>query len=212
MKPNFKIAIVNYEVGNTCSVTNAFKRFDGCDVVLTDDTNTIKSADAIILPGVGAYRDAVTALNEKKMIPILENVAFTQKKPFLAICLGMQLLFEKSEESPNYAGLGWIPGQVIKFKSPDLYVPHFGWNDVQINKASPIFEALPPTPNFYFAHSFHAECANENVLAYCKYDVSFPAIVQKDNVFGMQFHPEKSHSNGLALLKNFIHFAKGSYA
>jgi glutamine amidotransferase len=208
MKNSLKIAIVNYEVGNTRSVKNAFERFENCEVVLTDDKDLITNADAIILPGVGAYPDAVKALKSKNLIPTLEKVAFTQKKPFLAICLGMQLLFESSEEGQSEGGLGWIPGKVVRFNVPGLHVPHFGWNDISINIHSPIFKSLSPSPNFYFAHSYHASCLPEYVLASCNYGISFPAIVKKDNVFGMQFHPEKSHSSGMLLLSNFINYAK----
>lgn len=212
MKKNLKIAIVNYEVGNTKSVKNAFERFKDCEVVLTDDVALITAADAVILPGVGAYPDAVKALKEKNLVPTLKKVAFEQKKPFLAICLGMQLLFESSEEGQSEGGLGWIPGKVIRFNVPNLHIPHFGWNDVQININSPIFKNLSTEPNFYFAHSYHASCASEYVLAYCDYGLKFPAIVKKDNVFGMQFHPEKSHSSGLLLLQNFIDYAKEQHA
>ena len=134
MSKNLKVAIVNYEVGNTCSVKNAFERFDNCEVVLTDDLAIISSADAIVLPGVGAYRDATRALQEKKLLSTLENVAFSQKKPFLAICLGMQLLFESSEEGGHYQGLGWIPGKVVRFDVPGLHVPHFPLRTRQLQK------------------------------------------------------------------------------
>lgn len=212
MKKSLKIAIVNYEVGNTKSVKNAFERFPNCEVILTDDKELILNADAIILPGVGAYPDAVQALKNKDLIPTLEKVAFEQKKPFLAICLGMQLLFENSEEGSSSGGLGWIPGKVVRFNVPGLHVPHFGWNDITINIDSPIFKDLSPSPNFYFAHSYHATCSSEHVLAYCNYGINFPAIVKKDNVFGMQFHPEKSHSSGMLLLSNFIDYAKEQHA
>lgn len=212
MEKKFKIAIVNYEVGNTCSVKNAFERFEDCEILLTDDLNKILTADAIILPGVGAFRDATKALINKNLSTTLESVAFSKKKPFLAICLGMQLLFESSEEGGDYKGLGWIPGKVVKFDVPGLHVPHFGWNDLKINISSPLFNSLNDSPNFYFAHSYHASCDKKYILGSCDYGIDVPAIVQNENIIGMQFHPEKSHNNGLTVLKNFVNYAKGDYA
>lgn len=208
----FKVVIVNYEVGNTCSVKNAFEKFDECEILLTDEASKIASADALILPGVGAYRDAVAALENKKLVNLLEKEAFSKKKPFLAICLGMQLLFESSEEGGDFKGLGWIPGRVVRFNVPNLHVPHFGWNDVRVNIPTSLFSGLPENPNFYFAHSYHAKCDEKYIVASCDYGVQVPAVVQNNNIVGMQFHPEKSHTNGLLMLKNFINFAKGDYA
>lgn len=212
MGENLKIAIVNYEVGNICSVKNAFLRMKNNEVLLTDDPETIARADVVVLPGVGAFSDAMKALSEKKLIPTLEHVAFEQKKPFLAICVGMQLLFGSSEEGGNIKGLSWIGGRVIKFKVPGLHVPHFGWNDIKITQPSPIFNQLSSEPNFYFAHSFHADCAKENIIATCNYGIDFPAIVKQDNIMGIQFHPEKSHSNGMLLIQNYLNSIKGKYA
>jgi imidazole glycerol-phosphate synthase subunit HisH len=208
MAKKIKIALINYEVGNTCSVKNAFENLNDCEVILTDDPEQIYNSDAVVLPGVGAFADAVKALDQKNLRPVIYKAAFELKKPFLGVCVGMQLLFEKSEEAhSDVKGLGWIPGEVVKFVEP-----HFGWNNISNSQDSKIFLDVPTEPNFYFAHSFHAVCEDKYVLAYCDYGQKFPAIVKNNNILGMQFHPEKSHHAGIKLLQNFISMVRDSHA
>lgn len=193
------IAIIDYGAGNLFSVKNALD-YLGKKSVITDDKEQIKKADAIILPGVGAFPDAMKKLKEKDMIDTLKNAAF--KKPFLGICLGMQVLFEKGYEFEETDGLGLIPGYVDKIKT-NLKIPHMGYNQLELNQKSELLEGIEEKDCVYFVHSYMAYTDCENVAAYCDYNVKIPALVQNKNVYGAQFHPEKSGSVGLRILKNF---------
>jgi glutamine amidotransferase len=200
-----KIVIIDYGVGNTFSVTNAILRLDYSKVRVSDNEADIKSADALILPGVGAFDEAVRNLKFHKLPEILNETVLVQKKPILGICVGMQLLAEGSEENGWHEGLNWIPGKVKKIELPTSYaVPHVGWNNISFQNRDSLFSRTEESPNFYFDHSYHFETTPEYRLAWCDYGIEITAAVQKDNIFGVQFHPEKSQTNGLKLLRGFF--------
>ena len=169
----------------------------------------ILAADVIILPGVGAFPDAMEKLTEKGLIPILQQAVKIQRKPTLGICLGMQLIFENSEEKVLTDGLGWIPGKVV-YINPErgLRVPHIGWNSLKTSAADSMFGFLHDDKDYYFVHSLHAVCDERFVLAEFEYGNPMVAAVKNDNVVGMQFHPEKSQKNGLAALRSFFNWAQ----
>lgn len=200
------IAVVDYGVGNLKNVYTALKKLD-LDVMITSDVKKIDDAKAIVLPGVGAFSDAMDNLKCHNLIPCLErNVK--KGKPMLGICLGMQLLFEKSYEDGIWDGLGFIEGDIVRF-SNDLKVPHMGWNSLHKNKDHDLVKDIDDGEYVYFVHSYYLKRENlENVLLYTDYGVKVPAVVAKDNVFGMQFHPEKSSTTGIKLLKNFKEMIK----
>lgn len=192
--------IIDYGVGNILSVQRGFKRA-GINTVLSNDIETIKNAAVLILPGVGAFKDAMESLRNTKLIPYIDEHV-KNNKPLLGICLGMQLLFDQSEEFGIEKGLGYIKGNIVELNIP-YKVPHMGWNDVFINKQERIVSKIKDNDFVYFVHSFYAETNRDNVVAYTNYGVDIPAIVQNKNVIGMQFHPEKSGEIGLNLLKAF---------
>lgn len=194
------IAIVDYGMGNLRSVQKAFE-YLGYDAAITDQGTALENASHIVLPGVGAFRDAIAALKAKDLdVMIKREVA--KGKPFLGICLGMQMLFDKSSEDGEYEGLGLIGGEVVRFNT-DLKIPHIGWNTLFYNKRTALFDGIDDN-YFYFVHSYHAaKVASENIEATCVYDYEFVASVNRDNVWGVQFHPEKSGDTGLKVLKNF---------
>jgi len=205
----FKIAIIDYDMGNVKSVENAINHTGSYDIVITDNFEVIKNSDIIILPGVGAFPDAMAKLAQKGLIDVLSHEVLVEKKPVLGICLGMQLLFDSSEEITEQSGLGWIPGKVIYMKpSKNLRVPHVGWNSLLLKKPDSIFTYLNQDKDFYFVHSLWAKCPEEFVLASFEYGQEMTASVQKDNVIGMQFHPEKSQKNGLMAMKSFLDWAE----
>lgn len=197
------IAIIDYGLGNLNSVYKALERL-GFEAVITDDFDVINSSKAIILPGVGAFRDAMENLNQTGLIDcIKENVK--NGKAILGICLGMQLLYEKSFEDGEWEGLGFLSGEIVKFNE-DLKVPHMGWNRLKINSKNSNNEILKYVNEgdyVYFVHSYYAQSDFTEVLTYADYGVKVPGVVAKGNVFGMQFHPEKSGETGLNLLKAF---------
>lgn len=199
------IAIINYDLGNLNSIVNMLKVI-GERGVITDDREIIQKADKIILPGVGAFDAGMNNLNRKGLTQVVKAAALEDGKPILGICLGMQLLGRKSEEG-NQDGLGLIPFDNKRFQiksESKLKVPHMGWDIIKINQKSPLTEGLVGEQRYYFVHSYHAVCDNrKNVLMTCDYEYEFAAAVVKDNIFGVQFHPEKSHDFGMILLKNF---------
>ena len=197
------IAIVDYDVGNLKNVYTALSDVD-LEGKITRDPKVLDDADAIILPGVGAFEDAMTHLKKYDLISSL-NKNVQKGKTLLGICLGMQVLFDKSYEDGEFTGLGYIPGEIIRFKESTLKVPHMGWNNLTINIKDPIVQNISQNDYVYFVHSYYAKPTNfkENVIAYANYGVKVPAIVRKENVIGMQFHPEKSALVGTQLLKNF---------
>jgi glutamine amidotransferase len=200
------IAIVDYNMGNLASVQNAFAKL-GCETVVEGDPQKFKEYDKLILPGVGAYGDAMEHLRERDMIDAIKAFA-KSGKPMLGICLGMQLLFESSEEFGEHEGLGLIKGHVkhfdtAKFEEP-LKVPHMGWNRM-FTKDHPLFKNLDDEHYLYFVHTYHVECANEDdIIGETYYGYKFTSAVAHDNIMGIQPHPEKSHKNGLHILENFI--------
>ena len=194
------IAIVDYGMGNLRSVQKAFE-YVGRNAIITDKAQDLKDASHIVLPGVGAFKDAINALDKSDLSDILKS-EIAKGKPFLGICLGMQMLFDKSYEDGEYQGLGIIKGEVKRFEV-DLKIPHIGWNELIIKKRTPLFDGIEDR-NFYFVHSYHASgCLAEDIETSCVYGYEFTASVNKDNVWGVQFHPEKSGDTGLKLLTNF---------
>lgn len=210
---NFKAVIVDYGVGNIRSVENALRAVatqSGFDVSVSKDPKALQEASCLILPGVGAFGDSMRALEACELIPTLEEEVLNKKKPLLGICVGYQLLFESSEEGEE-KGFGWLPGKVVHFDpSIDMSVPHFGWNDIQVKNNDWLFDDIDGEKNFYFAHSYHAQTEGDHVVATCDYGYEFPVFVRKDNIFGMQFHPEKSRNGGLSVLRNFLSSAEKS--
>jgi glutamine amidotransferase len=198
------IGIINYNMGNLASVYNACNKLDSKAKIITKPEE-LKEFDKIILPGVGAYGDAMSHLREYNLDEAIKEYA-NSGKYLLGICLGMQLLFDSSSEFGDNQGLGLINGKVKKFdktKMNTLKIPHMGWNEVFI-KDSPIFKDLPKEFYLYFVHSYHINTDDKNVIGYSDYGYKFASIVNKDNIFGIQPHPEKSHNNGLKILENFI--------
>jgi glutamine amidotransferase len=197
------IAIIDYGVGNLFSVEKAFVKL-GADVIVTSDVEEIAKADKIVLPGVGAFGDCMQNLIESGLIPTILDAVATGK-PFLGICVGLQILFEGSEESPGIAGLGIIKGMVKKIYAPTLKIPHMGWNSLEFAAVSPLFQALPKSPYVYFVHSYYAVPEDPSVItAVTEYGQQVTAAVAQKNIQATQFHPEKSGDTGLLILKNFI--------
>lgn len=197
------LTIIDYQMGNLRSVQKAFERM-GHAATITDDPAALAYAAKIVLPGVGAFEDAMTALRERRLVePIREAIA--AGKPFLGICLGLQLLFDKSYEDGEHAGLGVIPGEVVRFKVPHEYkVPHMGWNQVRFRRRPPIFEGIHDGAHFYFVHSYYVVPQDESVVATeTDYPQPFCSSIWRENLFATQFHPEKSQADGLTVLKNF---------
>ncbi len=195
------IAIVDYGAGNIFSVKNALD-YLGFENAPASDKEFIKSADAIILPGVGAFPAAMKMLENSGLVETIREEA--AKKPFLGICLGMQLIFEKGYEFEECDGLGLIKGSIRKMEAPDLIIPHMGWNKLEVLNPCKLLEGPGDDEYVYFVHSYKAECADESISAYCKYAGRVPALVHDGKyVYGVQFHPEKSGATGLRILKNF---------
>lgn len=195
------IGIIDYGMGNLQSVQNALD-FIGVDSFIASDIALLDQADKIILPGVGAFKDAIDLLIDKGLDKFLDQVK-EEGKPLLGICLGMQLLFDTSTEFGRHKGLGLIPGEVVKFELDTLKIPHMGWNSLKIEKAAPLFLNLPPEPQVYFVHSYYLKTQEDVVSATTEYGITVQVAAQKDNVYGLQFHPEKSGEVGLQILRNF---------
>jgi glutamine amidotransferase len=197
------IAIIDYEMGNLRSVQKAFERV-GHSATITSDPAALPEAKRIVLPGVGAFRDAISALRERELVEPI-RAAVSSGKPFLGICLGLQLLFDKSYEDGEYEGLGIVPGNVVRFQVPSQYkVPHMGWNQLKFRLRPPIFKGIEDEPYFYFVHSYYVVPKDASVIATeTEYPGAFCSSVWRDNLFATQFHPEKSQAAGLKLLKNF---------
>jgi len=199
------IAIIDYGMGNLGSIFNMFKK-TGFKSLITSDINEIKLADKIVLPGVGSFGKAMDILSHSGQKEILLDKALYDKVPFLGICLGMQLLTNYSEEG-DVDGLGLIPAKTLKFRferDSKLKVPHMGWNQVNISNPSKLTDNLPEEPRFYFVHSYYVKVDNQkNSILKTNYGIEFDSAIQKDNIFGAQFHPEKSHKYGMKLFENF---------
>ncbi len=198
------ITIVDYGMGNLGSISNMLKKV-GYSSVITQDIECIKKSTKLILPGVGAFGNGMKSLRELGLIEVLNQKVVKEKVPVLGICLGMQLMTNKSEEGDE-KGLGWIDAEVIKeFTNKDIKIPHMGWNLVNIIKESQLFYEMFEENRFYFVHSYYVKCNNVNdVLTNTYYANDFVSSFQKDNILGVQFHPEKSHKFGIKLLRNFV--------
>ena len=196
------IAIIDYGMGNLCSVQKGLERI-GAATRIIESPDFLPEADKIILPGVGSFGDAMQELERRGFVTPLKREV-SSGKPFLGICLGLQVLFETSEESPGTRGLGLIPGECRRFVT-ELKVPHMGWNQVQIKRRAPIFEGIENSAFFYFVHSFYVIPKEEkDVATTTDYALDFCSSIWRDNLFATQFHPEKSQENGLGILENFV--------
>ncbi|MCC0652056.1 MULTISPECIES: imidazole glycerol phosphate synthase subunit HisH [unclassified Clostridioides] len=193
--------IVDYGLGNIDSVSRGFKKA-GIETKISNNLNEIKKANSLILPGVGAFRDSINALNKLDLVPIIKEHV-SKGKFLIGICLGMQLLYEKSYEYGEYEGLGLIEGSIDKLDI-SLKVPHMGWNNLKFNKKNDdILKYIKEDDYVYFVHSYYANSSNEELVAFSEYEKKIPAIVRKDNVYGIQFHPEKSGEVGLNILRAY---------
>lgn len=203
------IAIVDYGMGNLRSVEKGFQKV-GVDARITSDPLSIDSASAVVLPGVGAFRDCMKNLAGANLtLSIISSI--NKGKPFLGICLGLQLLFTESEEFGRCKGLDVLAGRVVRFPEGRLKVPHMGWNRVDLIKKPPIFAGIPDSSYFYFVHSFYVQPEQETIIsATTEYGCAFTSMVWKDNIFATQFHPEKSQEAGLKMLKGFGDFSRKS--
>lgn len=211
MRPT-RIDIIDYGMGNLQSVRNALERL-GCNVQITNNPQSLGDADALILPGVGAFGEAMDNLRRLNLIEPLRCAVIQEQKPLLGICLGMQLLADSSEERGNYEGLSLISGRVRRIPlSQGLRLPHIGWNGVSVRQCAPLFEGIAEGGAFYFVHSYRFECDLAYIAGVTGYGTDITAAVQKDRIFGVQFHPERSQRKGLYLLRNFVRFVESTIA
>lgn len=203
------IAIIDYGAGNIQSVYKALE-YIGCDTFITNDKNKILKADGAVLPGVGSFGDTIDTMNSYGIKDTVIDF-INSKKPFLGICLGLQLLFPYSEESPNAKGLGVFDGTIKKIPSGDgLKIPHIGWNSLEIKKENGLFKGIDKNSYVYFVHSYFLDAKDKKIVsAKTEYGVKIDAAIEKDNVFATQFHPEKSGETGLKILKNFADIVNG---
>ena len=192
--------IIDYGMGNLASVQRAFEKLN-VDVKISNKEEDLRNAKSLILPGVGAFRDAIKLLDESGLSAVIKDEV-SKGKYIIGICLGMQLLYEKGYEYGDYDGLGLIKGN-IQFLDVKLKIPHMGWNNLKFNKEDPILKYIKEDEYVYFVHSYYAESDNSELVAYSEYEKKVPAIVRKDNVYGIQFHPEKSGETGINILKAY---------
>lgn len=204
------VAIVDYGSGNLHSAAKAFERMAGEAVTVTADPQAVASADRIVLPGVGAFGDCWGGLNALSgMVEALEMAVLQGGKPFLGICVGMQLMATRGLEHGSHPGLGWVEGEVARMEpaDPALKVPHMGWNELEDTRAHPVLDALPAGAHMYFVHSFEFRSADpDHVLAAADYGGKLAAVIGRDNMIGSQFHPEKSQKAGLAFIEAFLNW------
>ncbi len=198
------IAMIDYDAGNIKSVEKALQKL-GAEVVITKDAQTILQADKVILPGVGAFGDAMANLKKYGLVEVIREVV-AKGTPFLGICLGLQLLFERSDETPGVEGLGILKGEILRIpECGELKIPHMGWNSLHFQNEGRLFQGLPEQSYVYFVHSYYLKAEEEVIVkATTEYGVTIHASVEKDNVFACQFHPEKSSDVGLQILRNFV--------
>ena len=204
-----RVCVLNLGMGNLGSVCNALQ-YVGMDAVVSSDKETAEFADAYVLPGVGAFHEAMKSLERLGIIGCLERQILKNRKPFLGICLGLQLLAEDSLENGFGKGLGWIDGHVLPLRGDNHNrVPQVGWNGIDHNDGL-LFDRIEQQGSFYFDHSFHLECEDELISAVCEHGQTVVAAIERENIFATQFHPEKSQRNGLKLLRNFAKFCVGN--
>ena len=200
------IAIIDYGMGNLGSVKRKLDRL-GVRSVITCVAEEIRDSEKLILPGVGHFVNAIHEIRSRGLWDLLNREVLSEKKPILGICLGMQLMAKKSEEG-DVAGFGWFDAEVVRFQVQDKLkykVPHMGWNQVVQKKPGVLFENINPSENFYFVHSYHIKCNDQSdVLTETEYEYPFVSSIQKDNIYGVQYHPEKSHDGGEMMLRNFV--------
>jgi imidazole glycerol-phosphate synthase subunit HisH len=196
-----RIAVVDYGIGNLGSVMKAFRHLDA-PAVLTGDVGELRRADVLVLPGDGAFASTMEEIRRRSLVPVLRE-AVAQGRTLLGICIGMQLLFEESEEHGQHQGLGFLPGRVRRLEG-SLPIPHMGWNQLHPTRPHPMLEGIEDGAHVYFVHSYWCDAPAEVVLAETDYGRRFPAIVGRDNVLGVQFHPEKSQEVGLRMVANFV--------
>lgn len=203
------IVIVDFGMGNLGSIANMFKKV-GAPALISSRSKDISDADQLVLPGVGAFDTGMRCLKETGLVPLLREKVMQGKTPTLGICLGMQLMTEASEEG-GMAGLGWIKGRTVRFpRTIGLRVPHMGWNTVSRRKLCPLLDHLGPEPRFYFVHSYHVVCDQpDDILTLTRYSYDFASAFSHGNIFGLQFHPEKSHRFGMQLFRNFSGLVAG---
>lgn len=200
------VVIIDYGLGNLRSVAGAVHRL-GHEFRISRDAQDLEAADQLILPGVGAFGDGMKNLHELGLVSLLNRLVLHERKPILGICLGCQLLARESFEFGHHAGLGWIDASVVRLCPPDqeLRVPHVGWNELHQTRPCPLWESVAPGSLFYYVHSFHLQCRDESVVTgLCPYGTNFVAAVRQGNIYGTQFHPEKSQLAGLTVLRNFL--------
>src|SRR3989338_173559 len=198
-----EVVIIDYKLGNVTSVLNALKVL-GVKAEITNDVMKIRKAKKIILPGVGAFAEGMKNLKEVGLIKVLYEEVLVKKKPFLGICLGMQIICTKGYEGGEFKGLGWIDAEVVRFEGENLRIPHIGWNDVKCNLACPILSNGKDVQTFYFVHSYFVKPKDSSIIVgSCDYGIPFAAVIQKENIFATQFHPEKSQHEGLEILRKF---------
>ncbi|MDN5126624.1 imidazole glycerol phosphate synthase subunit HisH [Aliarcobacter butzleri] len=202
---NNGLVIVDYKMGNLRSVQKAFEKI-GCKAIISSDKETILKANKLVLPGVGAFKDGMKYLKELNLLSILNKKVLEEKIPILGICLGMQLLSNKSYENGETDGLGWIDAEVLKFdfSTQKLKVPHIGWNELNYKKNCSLFENIENNSDFYFVHSYHFKTNENIVIGTTNYGFEFVSAINKDNIYAVQFHPEKSQIVGLQLIENFV--------
>jgi len=200
------IVIIDYGIGNGGSILNMLDKI-GAKAKMSSGLYDIEGADKLILSGVGAFDSCVRKLSDMNLIPLLNRKVLEDKAPILGVCLGMQVMTKRSEEG-NLPGIGWFEARTVKFKFDDpgenMRIPHIGWNTIQIKRNNVLFEGLDHNCRFYFMHSYHVVCdRQDDVLAETFYGREFNSVINKDNIFGVQFHPEKSHKFGMKILRNF---------
>lgn len=201
------IVVIDYNMGNIGSVFNMLKKV-GAEVIVSSDIADIERATKLILPGVGSFDNGMQNLNKLGIIPLLNKKILNDKTPILGICLGLQLFTQKSEEG-NLSGLGWINAKTIRFKFDNINfkIPHMGWNDIKLAKEGILLKEMYLEPRFYFVHSYHVVCNDSSdILTWTHYGYDFVSSIQRENIMGVQFHPEKSHKFGMKLLKNFVEY------
>ena len=199
-----RIAIVDYGMGNIKSLTSSLKYLGVDEITLTNNFQELRSADKLILPGVGSFAKAMSKIIENKLNDKLNKIVIQEKKPILGICLGMQLLCNSSTEDGLNKGLSFINANVIKFEENNIKIPHVGFNQVEINSNSKIFKQISNNSDFYFTHSYKVTTTENINQSICNYEKNFIAAYEIENIYGTQFHPELSQNNGLQLLKNFL--------